>query len=103
MTATSNVLQQPTTIDPGQRWTFVDSSGKRTEYVVGDPTDETFMADEVRRNLWARWEPEELPESLVYLLNEQTGKYATVTRYWLRGSARPGPGVSHWLPPESVA
>lgn len=85
-------------VEPGQRWTFVDSSGKCTEYVVGNPTDREFMPDEVRQNLWARWEPEGFPHSIVYLLNEQTGKYAMVTYFWLR-SLPHSDGRSHWLPP----
>lgn len=88
-------------VEAGQRWTFVSSSGKRTEYVVGNPTDPEFMSPEVRDQLWAKWEPEGYPHSIVYLLNKETGKYAMVTHFWLRSLPHPD-GRSHWLPPMHV-
>lgn len=97
MTATINAPKQPKYVEPGQRWTFEHSSGKRTEYVVVDPTDLEQMADQVRARLWARYETEEHPHGIVYLLNEITGKYAMVTRFWLR--RRLPEGQSRWLPP----
>lgn len=101
MTAIQNKPQQPKTIEPGQRWTFVDNGGDRTEYVVVDPSDPEQMPDDVRRHTWARWEPEERAEGIVYLLNEKTGKFAMITRYWLRGARIAG--QCYWLPPEVVA
>ena len=89
-------------IEPGQRWTFVDSSGERTEYVVGNPNDDAFMDSTVRSQLWARWEPDDFPHNIVYLLNEKTGKYAMVTRCWLYGLPHID-GRCHWLPPVAVA
>jgi hypothetical protein len=84
-------------IEPGQRWTFVNANGERIEYVVVDPRDENQMDPVVRRRLWANWEDMSAPASIVFLLNERTGKYAMVTTRWLRGLPYPD-GRSHWLP-----
>jgi hypothetical protein len=50
-------------VEPGQRWTFIHSSGERTEYVV----DEDYNGG-----------------GYVLLLNEETGRFAHVTTHWLR-------------------
>lgn len=97
MTATTQTPAQPSTIEAGQRWTFVDSDGKRTEYVVVDPSDPEQMDEATTPRFGARWEEPFDPQHVVYLLNEKTGKYAMVTVYWLRGiPARPD--FHHWLP-----
>ena len=91
-------------VEPGQRWTFVGSDGNRTEYVVVDPRDETQMDDATRRHLapgmGAQWEDHSRPHSIVYLLNEKTGKYAMVTSFWLLGLSS-ADGRSHWVRPAS--
>lgn len=90
--------QQPVEVTSGQRWTFVHSTGKETEYVVVDPTDPEQMAEEDRKRLWANREGQE-PHSIAYLKNEATGRFAMVTHCWLRRA--PQGSRSHWLPPVS--
>ena len=70
-------MNQPQIISPGQRWTFISRPGRTVDFIVA-ATEHADIPEA------------QGPTSIVSLRSEATGRYATITHYWLRRQASLG-------------